>query len=111
MHLSVMLLMLNKISRMLVVMSPLLRSLLCGSLDHNYHRHYHVGCQASAPIDKYIVKDPKKLNLPFYEPSKMALHNFSMKLHAALIDCNMGYLLTSTDTNPSNAQHSKELIV
>jgi len=82
-----------------------------GILDHPYHHQHHVGCQVSTPIDKYIVKDLKNLNLLFYDPSKIAWHTFSINLHAALIDCNMEYLLTSNDTNPSNAKHSKELMV
>jgi hypothetical protein len=57
------------------------------------------------------VKEQKKISLPTFDPQKMSWQNFSMKLHAALIDHGMEYLLTESSTNCHNIVHSKELMV
>ncbi len=57
------------------------------------------------------VSKKKKLSLPVFDPTKMSWQNFSMKLHAALIDRDMDYLLTETATNFHYHAHSKELMV
>jgi hypothetical protein len=53
----------------------------------------------------------KKINLPVFDPQKMTWQNFSMKLHAALIDHDMDYLLTEPATNCHNHAHYKQLMV
>jgi hypothetical protein len=57
------------------------------------------------------VREQKKLSLPTFDPQKMSWQNFSMKLHAALINRDMEYLLTEDSTNGINHAHSKELMV
>jgi len=77
----------------------------------NIHRAFHVGCQTSIDPPSLEVKEQKKLLLPTFDPQKMTWLNFSMKLHTALIDRNMEYLLTKTSTNGYNYDHSKELML
>ncbi len=55
---------------------------------------FHVGCQTSLPSPTMEVKEQKKLSLPVFDTQKMSWQGFSMKLHAALIECDMEYLLT-----------------
>lgn len=71
----------------------------------------HVGCQVSSKLQPVLLKDPKKLSIPFYDPLKTPRHTFSMKLHATLIDCNMDYLLLAQAMNAANGKHSKELMI
>jgi hypothetical protein len=71
----------------------------------------HVGRQVSSMLQPVLLKDLKKLSIPFYDPSKTPWHTFSMKLHATLIDCNMDYLLSAQTTNAANSKHSKELMM
>jgi hypothetical protein len=56
----------------------------------NVHHAFHVGCQTTIDPPSLEVKEQKKLSLPTFDPHKMSWQNFSMKLHAALIDRNMG---------------------
>jgi hypothetical protein len=56
----------------------------------NVHHAFHVGCQTTMDPPSLEVKEQKKLSLPTFDPHKMSWQNFSMKLHAALIDRNMG---------------------
>jgi len=81
---------------------------------HSFHPHpvgFQVGCQTEFDPPSLEVKEQKKLALPNFDPSKTSWHNFSMKLHAALIEHNMDYLLSEPATNGFNYAHSKELIV
>ncbi len=71
----------------------------------------HVGCQTSLDPPSMEVREQKKLSLPTFDPQKMSWQNFSMKLHAALINRDMEYLLTEDSTNGINHAHSKELMV
>jgi len=78
----------------------------------NMHRpNLHVGCQKNFDPPSLEVKEQKKISLPAFNPQKMSWQNFSMKLHAALIDRNMEYLLTEPATNCHNYAHSKELML
>ncbi len=78
----------------------------------NTHRpNLHVGCQMNFDPPSLEVKEQKKRSLPTFGPQKMSWQNFSMKLHAALIDRNMEYLLTEPATNCHNYAHSKELML
>jgi len=40
-----------------------------------------------------VIKEAKKLSIPYYDPSKLSWSSFALKLHAALIECNLAYLL------------------
>jgi hypothetical protein len=56
----------------------------------NTHRpNLHFGCQTNFDPPSLEVKEQKKISLPTFDPQKMSWQNFSMKLHAALIDPNM----------------------
>jgi hypothetical protein len=77
----------------------------------NLHHAFHVGCQTTLDPPSLEVKEQKKLSLPTFDPHKMSWQNFSMKLHAALIDRDMEYLLTEPSTNAFNYAHSKELML
>jgi len=83
------------------------------SIPMNYapRHNVHVGCQASLSPPAMEVKEQKKLSLPTFDPKKMSWQAFSMKLHAALIEQDMEYLLTEPATNCQNHPHSKELMV
>ena len=69
----------------------------------------HIGYQTSIEPPSLEVKEQNKNSLPTFGPQKMSWQNFSMKLHAAIIDCNMEYLLTESSTNCLNCAYSKEL--
>jgi hypothetical protein len=73
--------------------------------------NFPVGCKTNVDPPSLEVKEQKKLALPNFYPSKMSWQNFSMKLHAALIEKNMDYLLAEQSTNAFNYSHSKELMV
>jgi hypothetical protein len=77
----------------------------------NLHHAFHVGCQTTIDPPDLEVKEQKKLSLPTFDLQKMSWQNFSIKLHAALINHNMEYLLTKTSTNSFNYFHSKELML
>jgi len=66
-----------------------------------------VGCQTDLDPPSLEVKEI----LPTFDPQKMTWQNFSMKMHAALIDRNMEYPLTESSTNGFNYTHSKELML
>lgn len=70
-----------------------------------------VGCLILPLLQPVLLKDHKKLSIPFYDPTKLPWHTFSMKLHATLIDCNMDYLLSEQSTTAHNGKHSKELMI
>lgn len=71
-----------------------------------------VGCPTppltTSPI---IIQEAKKLTIPHLDPEKMSWSSFAMKLHASLIECDMAYLLKETHTTPSNAHHTKKLML
>jgi len=73
----------------------------------NTHRAFQVGCQTDLDPPSLEVKEI----LPTFDPQKMTWQNFSMKMHAALIDRNMEYPLTESSTNGFNYAHSKELML
>jgi len=73
--------------------------------------NFPVGCKTNVDPPSLEVKEQNKLALPNFYPSKMSWQNFSMKLHAALIEKNMDYLLAEQSTNAFNYSHSKELMV
>jgi len=77
----------------------------------NTHRAFQVGCQTELDPPSLEVKEQKKLILPTFDPQKMTWQNFSMKMHPALINQNMEYLLTESSTNGFNYAHSKELML
>jgi hypothetical protein len=77
----------------------------------NTHRAFHAGCQTDLDPPSLEVKEQKKLILPTFDPQKMTWQNFSMKMHAALINQNMEYLLMESSTNGLNYAHSKELML
>jgi hypothetical protein len=89
------------------------------NFDENSPTGYHpviptqeVGCQLSTPsISPVVIKEAKKLSIPHYDPAKMSWSSFAMKLHASLIECDLGYLLREPSTNSTNATHSKELML
>jgi len=72
-----------------------------------------VGCQPlpTSPTSPVVIKEAKKLTIPQFDPTKILWSSFAMKLHASLIECNLGYLLRESLTNPTNATHSKELML
>jgi hypothetical protein len=97
-------------------------------LPHNQHNqevdpdlHYHgrqqvhqdVGCQVSSshitPVT--VIKEAKKLTLPYFDPTEMTWTSFALKLHASLIECDLAYLLRENSTNHHNSHHSKELML
>jgi len=77
----------------------------------NLHHAFHVGCQTTLDPPSLEVKEQKKLSLPTFDPHKMSWQNFSMKLHATLINRDMEYMLTEPSTNAFNYAHSKELML
>ncbi len=62
----------------------------------------------SPPI---VVKDAVKLNIPVFNDKKTTWTTYAPKLRAALLECNMSFLLTEESTNASNASQSKELML
>jgi hypothetical protein len=72
-----------------------------------------VGCQPmpTSPTSPVVIKEAKKLTIPQFDPAKISWSSFAMKLHASLIECDLGYLLRESLTNPTNATHSKELML
>jgi hypothetical protein len=92
-------------------------------LDMNFDDHvppsFHpsfpareVGCQlhtnSTSPV---MIKEAKKLTIPQFDPAKLSWSSFALKLHASLIECDLGYLLREPSTNETNAVHSKELML
>jgi hypothetical protein len=74
----------------------------------------HVGCQASSSeyqSNIIVTKEAKKLSLPPFDPSKLSWSSYAMKLHAALIECDLSYLLKEPCTTVQNGIHSKELML
>ena len=65
-------------------------------------------CVVSPPL---VVKDATKLNIPVFNDKKTTWTNYAPKLRAALLECNMSFLLTEESTNASNASQSKELML
>ncbi len=63
------------------------------------------------PVTPVVVKDASKLNIPVFNDKKMTWTTYAPKLHAALLECDMSYLLHAECTNVSNAHHSKELML
>ncbi len=63
------------------------------------------------PVTPVVVKDASKLNIPVFNDKKMTWTTYAPKLHAALLECDMSYLLHAECTNASNAHHSKELML
>jgi len=71
-----------------------------------------IGCQSTQESSQpVVIKEAKKLSLPHFAPSKLSWSSFAMKLHAALIECDLAYLLRENCTNTFNAIHSKELML
>jgi len=62
----------------------------------------------SPPI---VVKDASKLNIPIFNDKKTTWATYAPKLRAALLECNMSFLLTEESTNITNATQSKELMI
>jgi len=62
----------------------------------------------SPPI---VVKDANKLNIPVFNDKKTTWANYAPKLRAALLECNMSFLLTEERTTAANAPQSKELML
>jgi hypothetical protein len=58
-----------------------------------------------------VIKEAKKLSIPYYDPAKLSWSSFALKLHAALIECDLAYLLREHSTTAANATHSKELMI
>jgi hypothetical protein len=85
--------------------------------DTSYHHHHpyprDAGCQvfASNLNPETVIKEAKKLSLPYFDPTKMTWTSFAMKLHASLIECDLAYLLREPSTNHYNSAHSKELML
>jgi hypothetical protein len=86
--------------------------------NENTHAHHQgqfqdAGCQVSSsqlnPVT--LVKEAKKLSLPYFDPTKMTWTSFAMKLHASLIECDLAYLPQEPSTNHLNGVHSKELML
>jgi hypothetical protein len=76
--------------------------------------HYQdAGCQVSSsqlnPVT--LIKEQKKISLPYFDPMKMTWTSFAMILHASLIECDLAYLLWEQSTNHLNVAHSKELML
>jgi hypothetical protein len=70
------------------------------------------GCQLSSNNTSLVViREAKKLSIPHFDLNKLSWFSFAMKLHAFLIECDLGYLLTELSTNVHNAAHSKELML
>jgi len=61
----------------------------------------------SPPI---VVKDASKLNIPVFNDKKTTWANYAPKLCAALLECNMSFLLNEESTTAANAAQSKELM-
>jgi len=80
-------------------------------LISNTHRAFQAGRHTDLDPPSLEIKEQKKLILPTFDPQKMTWQNFSMKMHAALIDWNMEYLLMESSTNGFNYTHSKELML
>jgi hypothetical protein len=80
--------------------------------QHQLH-HHDAGCQVSLCelIPVTVIKEAKKLSLPYFDPMKMIWTSFSLKLHASLIKCDLAYLLCEQSTNHYNITHSKELML
>jgi hypothetical protein len=81
---------------------------------HCHHIHYQdTGCQVSSSQLNLVtlVKEAKKLSLPYFNPTKLTWTSFAMKLHASLIKCSLAYLLQEHSTNHHNGTHSKELML
>jgi hypothetical protein len=71
-----------------------------------------VGCQLTAPpTSPVMIKEAQKLTIPQVDPAKLSWSSFAMKLHASLIECDIGYLLRESSNNEANAAHSKELML
>lgn len=68
----------------------------------------HLSPTNTSPV---VIKEAKKLTLPQFDPVKLSWSSFAMKLHASLIECDLGYLLCKPSTNAHNAAHSKELML
>jgi hypothetical protein len=62
----------------------------------------------SPPI---VVKDASKLNIPVFNDKKTTWANYAPKLRAALLECNMSFLLNEESTTAANAAQSKELML
>jgi hypothetical protein len=74
--------------------------------------HCEAGCQiSSSSTSPVVIKEAKKLTIPTFDPAKISWSSFAMKLHASLIECDLGYLLREPTTNSMNAAHSKELML
>jgi hypothetical protein len=81
--------------------------------SHHTTSAHNVGCQSSSLLQNpvTVIKEVKKISLPYFDPSKMTWSAFAMKLHASLIKCDLAYLLHEKNTNHVNASHSKELML
>jgi hypothetical protein len=90
---------------------PLLTGQTTPPCTNVHPMNFPVDCQTKFDPPSLQVKEQKKLALPNFNPSKMSWQNVSMKLHAALIEKNMDYLLAEQSTNAFNYSHSKELMV
>jgi len=74
--------------------------------------HIHMAIPVTPQdITPVVVKDAPKFSLPAFDNKKMTWSDYARKLRAALVECEMSYLLTETETNPSNAKHSKQLML
>ena len=62
-------------------------------------------------ITPVVVKDAPKFSIPVFDDKKTAWSDYTRKLCAALVECDMSYLLTAIETNHSNAKHSKQLML
>ena len=58
-----------------------------------------------------VVKDAPKFSIPVFDDKKTTWSDYTRKLRAAQVESDMSYLLTEAETNPSNAKHSKQLML
>ncbi len=62
----------------------------------------------TAPV---VVKDAAKLTLPVFDGKKITWAAYAHKLCAALLECDVSYLLTEEKTTAVNAKHLKQLML